>query len=155
MLLLNNLNQAFIPVDIQKSSRIEDIQKAYEICQRILENAYQENGINAGETHFSDVWLRDSCFASIGALCLNDTAIVKRALIKIIDNMKEDGQCPLRIGEIYFMLKYFKCSGPQGPTYIEDKYISIPVDSNALFIIVAYQYIVSANDGTLKICDGN
>jgi glycogen debranching enzyme len=146
MSVLNNLNQPLVPINIQNSTDIKDIEKAYRVCQNILKNAYQENGINAGETHFSDVWLRDSCFASIGALCLNDTAIVKQALTKIMDNMKDDGQCPLRIGEIYFMLKYFKCSGPQGPTYIEDKYISIPVDSNALFIIVAYHYILSTND---------
>ena len=50
--------------------------------------------------------------------------------------MKEDGQCPLRIGEIYFLLKYFKLKGPQGPTYIEDKYISIPMDSNVLLLLL-------------------
>ena len=127
-------------------NEMAQINKAYEICKSILKNAYQENGINAGETHFSDVWLRDSCFASIGALCLQDTDVVKKALTKIIEHMKDDGQCPLRIGEIYFLLKYFKLKGPQGPTYIEDKYVSIPMDSNALFIIVTAQYIKQSNN---------
>ena len=81
---------------------MHSIGKAFDICKSILQNAYQENGINAGETHFSDVWLRDSCFASMGALCLKDIEIVNKALTKIIEHMKEDGQCPLRIGEIYF-----------------------------------------------------
>ena len=95
-------DRPLITISSEYKNDIQTINKAYSICKSILQSAYQENGINAGETHFSDVWLRDSCFASIGALCLKDIEIVKKALTKIIEHMKEDGQCPLRIGEIYF-----------------------------------------------------
>ncbi len=129
-----------------KSSEKENIKDAYNICKKILKNAYNRNGINAGETHFSDVWLRDSCFASWGALKIDDVEIVKNFLLNVIENMKVNGQCPLRIGQKYFFLKYLKLKGPSGPTYIEDKYVSTPVDANALFIILVYKYIDKTKD---------
>ena len=36
----------------------DEINKAYLTSKKILKNAYSNGGINAGETHFSDVWLR-------------------------------------------------------------------------------------------------
>lgn len=121
----------------QKSNDILfSINNAYKICKNIMRNAYSTNGINAGETHFSDVWIRDSSFASWGALEMGDETIVKEFLLHTMKNMKYDGQCPLRIGQKYFLLKYIGLKGPQGPTYIEDKYVSIPMDSNSLIIIV-------------------
>ena len=60
--------------------------------------------------------------------------------------MKKNGQCPLRIGKQYFFLKYLKLKGPSGPTYIEDKYVSTPVDANALFIILVFKYIEKTKD---------
>ena len=47
---------------ISESDQLE-LQSAFEISQRVLKNAYNDQGINAGETHFSDVWIRDCCFA--------------------------------------------------------------------------------------------
>ena len=44
------------------------------------------------------------------------------------------------------LLKYLHLTGPKGPTYIEDKYVSVPVDSNALIIILFEKYIVESND---------
>ena len=120
--------------DIKKMANT--INKAFEICKRVLREAYNEKGINAGQTHFSDVWVRDSSFAGWGALSLGDTEIVQNFLIHTLDNMNDLGQCPLRIGQKYFLLKYIGIKGPQGPTYIEDKYVSIPMDSNALIIIL-------------------
>ncbi|MEK9727735.1 MAG: amylo-alpha-1,6-glucosidase [Candidatus Margulisiibacteriota bacterium] len=132
--------------ELIKNHRNDDLINAYNICKKILKNAYNKSGINAGKTHFSDVWIRDSSFASLGALSLKDTEIVKNFLSSVIINMKSDGQCPLRIGQKYFLLKYIHLKGPTGPTFIEDKYISIPVDSNALFIIVSHQYITQTRD---------
>ena len=130
---------------ISESDQLE-LQSAFEISQRVLKNAYNDQGINAGETHFSDVWIRDCCFAGWGALSLNDTSVVHGFLRHALGNMKEDGQCPLRIGQKYFLLKYLHLTGPKGPTYIEDKYVSIPVDSNALIIILFEKYIHESND---------
>ena len=127
-------------------SEQKDLEAAFEISQRVLKNAYNDNGINAGETHFSDVWIRDCCFAGWGALSLNDTSVVQGFLRHVLANVKDSGQCPLRIGQKYFLLKYLHLTGPKGPTYIEDKYVSIPVDSNALIIILFEKYIIESND---------
>ena len=123
-----------------------NITKAYEICTRVLRDAYNQKGINAGQTHFSDVWIRDSCFAGWGALALNDTQIIQNFLLHCFEHMNENGQCPLRIGQKYFLLKYIGLKGPQGATYIEDKYVSIPMDSNALIIILFFKYLIKTKN---------
>lgn len=123
------------------------IQSAYRISKQCLVAAYKDTGIQAGETHFSDVWIRDSCFAGWGAICLGDTAIVQQFLLHALAHMTPEGQCPLRIGQRYFMLKFMGITGPTGPTYIDDKYTSIPMDSNALLIILAGQLVAETNDG--------
>ena len=127
--------------DDDKEQSLTAINKAFDTCTNVLKNAYSTHGINAGETHFSDVWIRDSSYASWGALELNDTTIVKKFLEYSLDNMKYTGQCPLRIGQKYFLLKFLGIKGPQGPTYIEDKYISLPMDSNSLIIITCALYL--------------
>ena len=136
---------------IKTKETIDTINKAFEITKSVLKNAYNENGINAGQTHFSDVWIRDSAFAGWGALSIGDYDIIKRFLAHSLDNMNESGQCPLRIGQKYFLLKYIGLKGPQGPTYIEDKYISIPKDSNSLLIILFLKYIEATND--IEFCE--
>ena len=124
----------------------DTLKKAFTICETVLKNAYNTHGINAGQTHFSDVWVRDSCFASWGALEINDTAIVQQFLSHTLNHMNDKGQCPLRIGQKYFLLKYIGLKGPQGPTYIEDKYVSIPMDSNALILILFNKYLKKTGD---------
>ncbi len=125
---------------------INSINKSYDICKRILKNAYNTNGINAGETHFSDVWIRDSSFACWGAIKLGDYTIVQNFLMNTLKHMNKKGQCPLRIGEKYFLIKFFGLKGPQGSTYIEDKYVSIPMDSNSLIIITFNKFVTESNE---------
>ena len=50
----------------------------------------------------------------------------------------------------YFMLKLLNMKGPSGPTYIEDKYISIPVDANVPFVILACKFILKTNNKHFK-----
>ena len=138
---LHNKNE-----EMEVKKMVNTINKAFEISKRVLREAYSENGINAGQTHFSDVWVRDSSFAGWGALAVGDTSIVQNFLLHTLNNMNEKGQCPLRIGQKYFLLKYIGLKGPQGPTYIEDKYISIPMDSNALIIILFSKYLKTSKN---------
>ena len=77
---------------------------------------------------------------------MGDITIVQEFLLHTLQNIKYDGQCPLRIGQKYFLLKYFGLNGPQGPTYIEDKYVSIPMDSNSLIIIVFALFLKTTNN---------
>ena len=128
---------------------INSINNGYNICKRILKGSYNNNGIKAGETHFSDVWIRDSAFACWGAIKLKDFTIVQNFLMNTLKNMNKKGQCPLRIGEKYFLIKFFGLKGPQGSTYIEDKYVSIPMDSNSLIIILFNKLIKASGDTEL------
>ena len=125
---------------------MNNINSAYKISQKILKSAYNSNGIKAGQTHFSDVWVRDSCFSSWGAIAINDHEIVENFLTVTLNHLNEKGQCPLRIGQKYFLLKFFGLKGPEGPSYIEDKYVSIPMDSNSLTIILFHKYLVSSQN---------
>jgi glycogen debranching enzyme len=122
------------------------IQKAYLMALRTLRKRYTKIGIIAGKTHFSDIWLRDSCFASLGALSVGDTDIVKTNLETILTFIKEDGQIPLRIGQKYMLLNFLGIKGQPKARFVEDKGFSIPVDSNSLFIIIAQMYITKTKD---------
>ncbi len=136
---------------IEINEMMENINKAFEISKNVLRDAYNNNGIKAGQTHFSDVWIRDSCFAGWGAIAVDDISIVENFLIYTLNNMNAKGQCPLRIGQINFLLKYIGIKGKQGPTFIEDKYVSIPMDSNSLTIILFYKYLNKTKNNELGI----
>jgi len=128
----------------------EDIKKtiehAYLIALKTLHARYTKNGIHAGKNQFSDIWLRDSCYASFGSLSAGDIHIVKSNLVTIIKNTKSDGQVPLRIGQKSMVLKFLGFKGISRPIYIEDKGVSIPSDSNSLFLITVHEYVkVSEN----------
>ena len=56
----------------------ENIQKSIEIAKLTLRSNYTDAGIVAGKDHFSDVWARDSLFASFGSIALGDTEVVKK-----------------------------------------------------------------------------
>ncbi|OIO65097.1 hypothetical protein AUJ68_04095 [Candidatus Woesearchaeota archaeon CG1_02_57_44] len=108
-----------------------------------LRSCYRDGrGINAGAHQFADLWARDSCFASWGALAIGDTAIVQQNLLTFADAMRDD-QVPLRIGARSMAIT-LTCAalrlpgrGPQGYAYSEDKLRHIPTDGNSLFIITA------------------
>ena len=126
----------------------EIIEKAAQLAESTLHSTFSNKGINAGGSHFSDLWVRDACFAGIGALSHNLQIEVKRSLETMAKNCKEDGQLPLRIGSKYFFLKYLGLSkNNDEPMYFEDKYSgSIPMDSNSLFIILLHQYTETTQD---------
>lgn len=125
---------------------LETIHTAYTISLINLRNSYRKDGICAGRTHFSDIWIRDSFFASLGALSVQDYGIVKRNLQTVMRYMNEDGQVPLRIGQKYFLLKYLGIQRKKQARYMEDKGISVPVDGNSLLMIVFAQYLTHTKD---------
>jgi glycogen debranching enzyme len=123
-----------------------NLKNAYRIALYTLRERYTKNGINAGRSHFSDIWVRDSCFASLGSLSVNDSSIVKANLQTILNNIKRDGQVPLRIGQRHMILKFLGISGKPKPRYTEDKSFSTPVDSNSLFLISLRNYYIKTLD---------
>ena len=65
-----------------------------------------------------------------------------------MNHMLPNGQLPLRVGAYYFLLKFFGFNTKVKPRYIEDKGVSVAVDSNSLFLIVFYQYYQATKDLT-------
>jgi glycogen debranching enzyme len=123
------------------------IQAAYQTAKKSLRKCYTDKGIVAGTTHFSDYWARDGLFASMGAVDIGDYEQAKKELQLMLDNQKEDGQLPLRIGvkNIIFNLLGFK-SAEKTAVYVEDKKGNIPKDQNAIFIIALSYYLQKTND---------
>ncbi len=120
----------------------EIIDHAYDMALANLRERYSDLGIQAGKNHFSDIWARDSLFASLGALSIGDHAVVRKNLKTILSHVHKDGQVPLRIGQKHFLLKLlFGWKGRSEPRFKEDKGVSIPTDSNSLLIIIAEKYM--------------
>ncbi|MFC1771418.1 amylo-alpha-1,6-glucosidase [Candidatus Margulisiibacteriota bacterium] len=122
------------------------IAKAYKIAHNTLRGRYSDKGIRAGKTHFSDIWARDSFFASFGCLSIGDKRIVKANLQTMLKFMRHNGQIPLRIGQKNMMMKLMGLRWGWQPVYREDKKNCLPVDSNSLFIIVIAKYLEVSND---------
>ena len=55
---------------------VRPIHSAFDLAKKILQSRYTSDGILAGETHFSDTWIRDCCFAGWGSLAINDTEVI-------------------------------------------------------------------------------
>ena len=85
---------------------LSEIIKAYQIAKESLNKRYMPLGIYAGETHFSDLWTRDCCFAGLGSLKCGDVEPVKSSLETLMAHMNESGLVPLRVGQKHFLLKY-------------------------------------------------
>lgn len=124
-----------------------DVLLAYKKAVATLRDRYAENGILAGNGHFSDLWARDFSFAGWGALKLGDYEVVRHGLETLITHIGPDGQVPLRVGQPIFLLKYlgFNANPPKA-RYTEDKGISVSVDNNALMIILTERYILASQD---------
>lgn len=123
------------------------IEQAYALAKATLKDRYTPLGIYAGKSHFSDVWLRDSCYAALGSLNMGDWDIVKTNLTTIFKFMNDQGQAPLRVGQKNMLLKFmgFHAKIPQA-RYIEDKGISTPTDGNSLFIWSVFRYLNATRD---------
>ncbi len=123
---------------------------AYDIAVRDLRACYGPNGIYAGLNHFKEYWARDSFFASLGSISIDDLDIAKQNLSIFMENINKYGQVPLRIGKTtaQYILYYLniKKNGKNKPIYFIDKSKNIPVDQNSLFTISFYDYIKKSND---------
>lgn len=129
---------------------LNTIQEAYEIASKSLKNSYKHFGIIAGQTHFSDLWTRDCCFAGLGSLKMGDVDPVKLSLNTLLNNMSSAGQIPLRVGQKHFLLKYLYLDKlfriKRSPRYLDDKVNSVPMDSNSLFVILFSAFVKKSGD---------
>ncbi|MBN2421691.1 hypothetical protein JXB41_00570 [Candidatus Woesearchaeota archaeon] len=129
---------------------MDKLKKAYFTAIKCLRSRYQEKGIFAGSHHFDDYWARDSFFASLGALELEDYDIVKKNLQLFLDFQRENGQIPLRVGSstVGIVLKGIgiKTRRKDIPRYFQDKGRNPATDQNSLLLMCFYNYIKKTRD---------
>lgn len=124
------------------------IAQAYKIAKKALRACYDDRGIFAGRHHYTDYWVRDSSFASFGALRLGDFKIVKKQLQLFLRFQKKDGQVPTRVGNKVIIPKLLgiNMSKRLDPLYHHDKGFSPVADSNSLLLISAKRYFDTSGD---------
>ena len=125
---------------------MDSIDRALIVAKNNLRACYGNHGIFAGMNHFRDYWARDSFFASLGSLCIEDNEIVKKNLLLFLENTNKKGQIPLRIGKssLDIVLSYIGIKSKNSKRkaiFFIDKGKKIPVDQNSLFIIALYEYM--------------
>ena len=104
--LAHSLFRPFFGTEEEELDKTEHrkIEAALDIAEKNLKHCYSEKGIQAGTSHFSDLWVRDACFASFGAIEIEDATIVRESLSKMAEYISDDGQVPFRIGDPHFVL---------------------------------------------------
>ncbi len=134
------------------SSELEKINQAYQIAVSDLKYCYEkrdsQTGILAGRGHFGDYWGRDSFFASLGCLSINDIGIVKKNILLFLKFQKKNGQIPLRIERGNFYLNFFGINFIKklSPVFLEDKFTSYPPDSSLLLPMIFEAYVRKTSD---------
>jgi glycogen debranching enzyme len=127
----------------------EIIQRAFEIAKKDLRFCYSEDGIIAGLQRFDDYWARDSFFASLGSIELEDFLVVRKNFALFLKYQKADGQIARRLDKFYVLLKYLGLKIRRKKFKIK-YYTAISrkpsTDQNSLFIIALKNYLIKSND---------
>lgn len=70
---------------------------AHGIATDELQACYLDGGIVAGTHHFTDYWARDGFFASMGAMAIEDTTVVRNMVETFFKFQRSDGMIPYRV----------------------------------------------------------
>ncbi len=134
------------------------IKKATEIAKKDLRKNYIKEGILASQGTWQQIWARDSCFASLGALKLKDTQVVRNNLTTLLNLQKKNGLIPFRVGAgnpLKLLIKQGLFKKPKKTSVFKGKaqyrfekppWFPNPIDSNSLLIISAYHYAKISKD---------
>jgi len=110
------------------------VKSAYEIALNDLRRCYTEQGIVAGRKskRLHQYWARHAFFSSLGALCLNDDAIVKKNLGLFASMQRPNGVLPNQIS-LAMKPRYKLLAGSV-------------IDSTALFVVALAAYVRKTGD---------
>jgi glycogen debranching enzyme len=129
------------------SAAAETIRQAYRIAVRDLRACYNPDGIVAGRLHFNAYWGRDGFWALFGALALGDRAQALAQLNTFMRFQARTGVLPVRVEFVghafasYHTLRARpKAVGRAGGLFAD------PIDSTALFLIAAHEYLERTGD---------
>ena len=149
------------------------LEKAHSIALDNLRQCYSPMGIMAGKHHYTDVWARDSCQASLGAIRAEnaDKEQVKKNLETLANYQRQDGMIPLRVGAGSLLLKSISIKGitPEGFNHkLDNAYAKLigrktearydvskdkpfvktePVDPSPWFVITSNDYVQQTGNG--------
>ncbi len=130
-----------------KSAAAETIRQAYKIAVRDLRACYNPDGIVAGRLHFNAYWGRDGFWALFGALALGDRAQALAELNTFMRFQAPSGVLPVRVefvghafGSYHILRARPKAVARAGGLFAD------PIDSTALFLIAAHEYLERTGD---------
>jgi glycogen debranching enzyme len=103
----------------KKATSQSTIAQAREIALQSLRACYEQDGIIAGQHHFTDYWGRDGYFAALGSLAVGDNEIVQKMVRLFFRHQRKDGLIPYRLmrgpitlGKYLGKPKFFKFPRP-------------------------------------------
>ena len=115
--------------------------------------------LRAGSHQFASLWTRDFCFASRGLRAIGRDDVIANHLSRLLNVVREDGLVPrvldskaswLRVARYSFVP--FRPTSPDVKDELKAEYKgehgTIAIDSNALVLITAYEYLQSTGDHT-------
>ena len=142
-----NTPRATWPAQSDTAAQRETVRRAFAIAVRDLRACYNPDGIVAGRLHFNAYWGRDGFWAMFGALALGD---VDQALAQLTTFMRfqaPSGVLPVRVefvghtfGSYHTLRARPKVVGRAGGLFAD------PIDSTALFLIAAHEYLQRTHD---------
>lgn len=128
-------------LDVQATTELDTIRRAYRIAVRDLRACYNPDGIVAGRMHFDAYWARDGFWALFGSLALGDHDQARAHLDTFIRYQLPSGELPVRIGFIGHLLgPYYRRRSNPKALYRAGTIFTDPLDPTALFIIAGRDY---------------
>jgi glycogen debranching enzyme len=125
--------------------------KAYEISYNILKTNWIDTmGIIAGKHHFTDLWARDSLFATFGSTVCGLESAIKQTVETFFTSQKSDGlipyrilQSPTTIGKYFGHPSYYKTPKPDFRSHQSG---GLVLDGGLMTIIACKEYVEKIND---------
>lgn len=132
------------------------IQQASHACTIAITSCSTSYGLKAGTHHFTDLWARDSLFATFGALAIGERKIARTTIESFLSHQKPNGHVPYIIQrsptsiDKYFLGKptYFKTPKPGFRSHLT---CGIVPDGGLMTIIASSHYVRKTNDKSFLI----
>jgi len=121
------------------------VTKAYQIAKKNLIDCCYDLGIICGLHHFTDLWARDSFFASFGANLIGQKKSTEKTIETFISFQKQSGLIPYRIQRSPTTIsKYFgqpRYFNKPRPNFRSRQSGGLVLDGGLMLIIAFWEYI--------------
>ena len=136
-------------------------QELFSVAKNSLEHNIVELSdggvVRAGSHQFASLWTRDFCFASRGLRALKRDDVTANHLSRLLNALRDDGLVPRVLDSKASWKRVARYSlvpfRPDSPDVTDDlkaeykgEHGTIAIDSNALVLITAYEYLISTGD---------